>query len=129
MSLSRWLTLIAVLVGLGVLQVAQRNALFLKGYALGDRSDRVHAQETEVSWLNTRVLGLASPTRLSHVAQERNLKLVAWSTLSPAGSMAGTIPSDGSPGTVARGPSGLTSPDKHAVLDNMRQAMADDTSD
>ena len=82
--------LIGVIVGLGCLQVAQRNAIFLKGYAVGDRIDRVHTQETEVSWLGARVVGLGSPTRLSQLAQERHLKLVAWSMRLPAAPDAGT---------------------------------------
>ena len=96
MRLSRWLTLIAILVGLGCLQVAQRNALYVKGYALGDRMERIHTQETDVSWLSAQVVALASPPHLSQIAQERQLKLVAWSTLPPAAlppaaSQAGTL--------------------------------------
>ena len=84
MRLSGWITLVAVMVGLGCLQVSQRNALFLKGYEVGERMSRVHAQDTDVSWLRARVGGLTSPTRLARVAQERRLQLVAWSTLERA---------------------------------------------
>lgn len=81
MALSRWLALVGLLVGLGCLQVAQRNAVFLKGYAVGERQHRLHAAETDVSWATAQVVGLSSPTHLAHLAQERQLKLVAWSTL------------------------------------------------
>lgn len=78
------MALIGVVVGLGCLQVAQRNAIFLKGYAVGERMHRVHTRENEVAWLSTRVTGLASPMRLADIAKERRLTLVAWSRLSPA---------------------------------------------
>ena len=84
MPLSRWTMLVALLVGLGCLQVSQHNALFMKGYAVGERMGRVHTQETDVSWLQARVIGLTSPSHLARVSQERQLKLVARSTLSPA---------------------------------------------
>ena len=82
MTLSRWMLLIAGMIGLGCLQVAQHNALFLQGYAVGARMKRVHAQETSVSWLQTQVAGLRSPMHLARVEQERRLQLVAWSALS-----------------------------------------------
>lgn len=80
MRLSRWLALIAVMVGLGLLRVSQRNAVVLKGYAVGERLHRVHAKETDVTWLAAAVDGLASPTHLAQVAEDRRLKLVARST-------------------------------------------------
>ncbi len=81
MRLSHWIALIAVMVGIGFLRVSQRNALILKGYAVGERLQRVHAKETDVTWLTVQVDGLASPTHLAQVAEERRLKLVARSTL------------------------------------------------
>jgi len=81
MRLSRWMTLIGVMVSLGCLEVAQHNAIFQKGYAVGDRLKRVHVQETDLAWLNTQVTNLSSPTHLARVVQERQLKLVAWSML------------------------------------------------
>ena len=81
MRLSYWLGLVALVTGIGCLQVSQRTAIVLSGYAVGERMQRVHAQETDVSWLNANVVGLASPARLAHAAQERHLKLVAWSTV------------------------------------------------
>ena len=82
MSFSRWLLLIVVLVGLGCLKAAQHNAMFLKGYAVGKRVSRLHTQENDVAWLQAHVMELTSPTHLSQVAQDRQLKLVAWSLLS-----------------------------------------------
>ena len=90
MRLSHWAALIGVVVGLGCLQVAQRNAVVLKGYAVGERMARVHHDETDALWLNAQVVELASPTHLSQVARERRLKFVAWSTLSPAPSFTRT---------------------------------------
>ena len=82
MRLSRWVTLIAILVGLGCLQVSQRNAIFLKGYALGERTDHMHTQETDLSWLHASVVGLKSPTHLARVAGDRGLKFEARKTVS-----------------------------------------------
>ncbi len=100
MRLAHWVTLIGLLVGLGCLQVAQRNALFLQGYAIGERMGRVHTTENDVAWLNMRVVGLASPTHLSQVAQERRLNLVAWSTLSPVPGSVRAIPAGTVQGTA-----------------------------
>ena len=117
MLLSRWMLLIGVVVGLGCLQVAQRNAIFLKGYAVGDRIDQVHTQETEVSWLGARVVGLESPTRLSQLAQERHLKLVAWSMLPPS------VPDAEDGGRIS-------DPLTHlASLDPAQPTVVDETSD
>ena len=83
MRVSHWLVLIAIVVGLGCLQVAQHNAILLTGYAIGRRIKDVHEQQANLSWLRTQVVGLTSPTHLARVAHERRLKLVAWSTISP----------------------------------------------
>ena len=125
MLLSRWMTLIGIVVALGCLEVSQRNAIFLKGYALGDRLGQVHTQETDVSWLNAHVTGLASPGRLSQVAQERRLKLVAWSTLSPGGAIRAAewdAVADGMTASVPR-------LDHVASLDAERDAEAEETAD
>ena len=81
MKLERWLISIGMLVAVGMLQVAERNTVYLKGYALGDRVVKNHKEPTDVSWLEARVLRLASPEHLSDAAQERHLNLVAWSML------------------------------------------------
>ena len=81
MPLRLWFVLIGVVVGLGCLQVAQHNAVFMKGYAVGERTRHLHAQQTDVSWLNVQVAGLSSPAHLAQVARDRRLNLVAWSTL------------------------------------------------
>ena len=122
MRLTHWLMLIGLLVGLGCLQVAQRNALLLQGYAIGERMGRVHTTETDVAWLNMRVVGLASPTRLSQVAQERRLNLVAWSTLSPVPGSVRPIPVGTVQGTAGDQQSHGAGPFVHI-------AAAGDTSD
>ena len=81
MRLAHWMMLIGLLVGLGCLQVTQRNAIVFKGYAVGDRLTRIHRQEADVSWLNMQVIGLSSPTHLSKVAKARQLNFVAQTTL------------------------------------------------
>jgi hypothetical protein len=90
MRLAQWMMLIGIVTGLGCLQVAQRNALFLKGYAVGERVQRVHAKETDVSWLNARIVEMTSPVRLADIAQERRLKLVARAMM-PSG-QGGVVP-------------------------------------
>ena len=95
MSLARWFLLIGLLVAAGSATVTQRTALFLGGYAVGERQARAHARETDVSWLTARVDRLTSPTHLASVASERQLHLVAWSTL-PSGARS-------SASTMARG--------------------------
>jgi hypothetical protein len=112
MRLAQWMGLIGVVTGLGCLQVAQRNALFLKGYAVGEYRQRVHAKETNVSWLNARVVEMASPVRLADVAQERRLKLVARAMM-----------------TVGQG--GVASTPERQSVDGsgMIQVAADDTAD
>ena len=90
MRVSRWFMLIAMVVGLGCLQVAQRNAILLKGYVIGTRMDSLHAEETDLSWLNAQVVGLSSPAHLARVAQERRLTFVAWSRLAHESSLAGS---------------------------------------
>ena len=81
MKLSHWFWLIGLTAGLGCLQVAQRNALFLKAYDVGHRIEQAHEEETRLGWLSVRVTGLHSPGRLSEQAAVRRLNLVAWSPL------------------------------------------------
>lgn len=87
MRLSRWMLVIGIMVGLGCLQVAQRNAILLKSYGVGERMNRIHARQTELAWLQAHVTELSSPTHLAQMAQERRLKLVAWWRLPPTPSM------------------------------------------
>lgn len=84
MNLRRWMTLVGGVVVLGLLQVAQRNAIVLQGYGLGERLAREHRQQTDVGWLQTRVAGLSSPGALAGAQESRRLKLVARSTLHPS---------------------------------------------
>lgn len=86
MRFAQWFGLIGVVIGLGCFQVTQRNALFMAGYALGERAHAIHTQETQLTWLQAQVVGLESPKHLARMAQDRKLKLVAWSPL-PAPSL------------------------------------------
>lgn len=81
MSLSRWMVLIGLVVGLGCLRVTQHHAVVFKGYAVGDRVSRLHDQHNEVAWLSAQIAGLASPAHLGEVAQQRRVKFIARSTL------------------------------------------------
>ncbi len=83
MRLRPWLLGIMVLLLIGCLRVAQRSAIVSKGYAVGYRVHRLHAERSNMSWLGDRVATLESPWYLSSVADERNLRLTAWSTLDP----------------------------------------------
>ena len=81
MRLSRWGMLVGCVVGLGCLQVAQRTAIIMKGYALGERADRVHTQHTDMLRKSVEVAELSSPAHLSDVVRERRMNLVAWAAL------------------------------------------------
>ncbi|MDP3703729.1 MAG: hypothetical protein Q8R78_05020 [Candidatus Omnitrophota bacterium] len=82
--MSRWLCLLGVFVVAGSLQVAQRTLIVLKGYGVGERLQQVHDREVALALLDTRVTGLHSPTHLARIANERQLKLVAWSRMDHA---------------------------------------------
>lgn len=84
MTLTRWFALIGLVIGLGCLQVAERNAVILRGYAVGERLHRLHQKETATLLTKERVTGLSSPAALVRVAGERQLKFVAWATLPAA---------------------------------------------
>jgi hypothetical protein len=81
MRLSRWGVLLGCVVGLGCLQVAQRTAIVMKGYALGERVHGVHTQQTDMLLKTVEVTGLSSPRHLSGVVRERRMNLVAWAAL------------------------------------------------
>ena len=128
MSLSRWISLIGVVVALGCLKVTQQNAMYLKAYVVGDRLAKVHQQETEVTWLTAEVTGLESPGRLARTAQERQLKLVAWSTLTPERAVVAVRAAEGD--AMAEGPSGVESRQNQvAALDEDQRNNAGDTAD
>ena len=128
MPLSRWMGLIGIVVTFGCLKVSEHNALYLKGYAVGERLTRVHQQETTLSWLHAQVTGLESPGRLARAAQDRQLKLVAWSTLSPERAFAAVRAAENE--TMAEG-SGGEEPrlDHVAALEPGQQDSAGDTAD
>jgi len=73
--------LLGCVVGLGCLQVAQRTAIVMKGYALGERVHRVHTQQIDLSLERMEVVRLSSPVHLSQTAREKRMNLVAWSAL------------------------------------------------
>ena len=85
MNQTRWLVVIAAVGLLGCLQVAMRNGVILKSYALGERVEHARSQDTVVSHLGVQISELISPVHLSQIAKERRLKLVAWSKLKPRG--------------------------------------------
>jgi hypothetical protein len=115
------MSLIGVVVAFGCLKVGERNAIYFKGYALGDRLQRIHAQETGVAWLAADVTELASPARLAQTAQDRKLKLIAWSTLSPE--RAALVARQ----AMGEGPSGIEPLDRVASVEAAR--LAGDTAD
>jgi hypothetical protein len=122
MRLSRWMGLIGIVILFGCLKVGERNALYFKGYAVGDRLQRIHAQETGVAWLNAEVTEMVSPVRLAQTAQDRKLKLIAWSTLSP--DRAALVARQ----AMAEGPSGIEPTlNQVAALDSAQQVG--DTAD
>ena len=83
MNLSRALILIGVMVGVGCLKAVQQNSLLVSARRVGSLIGQVHTQETQVSWLRAKVVGLRSPAHLSEDARTRQLDLTAWSALSP----------------------------------------------
>ena len=92
MRLTYWFALATSVVALGCLKVAQHNAVFMGGYAVGERLARLHTEEVGVSWLNAHVVELASPGRLADIEEERRMKFVAWSMLPSAARGAETTP-------------------------------------
>ena len=127
MALSRWMSLIGIVVALGCLKVTQQNAVYVKGYAVGERLANIHQQETDVAWLNARVTGLESPGHLARTAQDRQLKLVAWSTLSPERVMAAAKVAESE--AMAEGPGGIEPRQNQvAVLEPDQQDRFGDTA-
>ena len=78
MRLSQWLNLVAIMMILAGLRVAQQNAVFSRAYALGASAHRAYQKQRDVAWLRSEVAGLESPVRLAAYADEHDLKLVAW---------------------------------------------------
>jgi hypothetical protein len=70
--------------GLGMILVAQRNAVLRSSYCVGEGIRQVHAQQMQLAWQQTRVIGLSAPAGLSDVQQQRGLRFIARSTLRPA---------------------------------------------
>ena len=89
MRLAQWFAVVGVMAVLGVSLVAERNAVFRASYAVGERVRRLHAEEMQVAWQRTRVIGLSSPAALSDAEQSRGLKFVARALLGPSRDAAG----------------------------------------
>lgn len=83
MSLTRWLLAVSLVMGLGILRVAQHTTVLFQAYAVGERLQQVHSRERDIAWLRNGVLELSSPSRLASLAKERKMTLVAWSTFAP----------------------------------------------
>lgn len=81
MRLTRWLALVAICVGCGLLQVSLRHRMIAQGYGLGERLGRLEQSRTEVARLTVEVVGLESPVHLAQITRQRKLELVAWSAL------------------------------------------------
>lgn len=111
MRLTHWFVLLAALVGLSALQATHRTLLVLKGYAVEERLEQLHAREVALARLDTRLAELRSPARLAEIAREQQLKLVAWSRLDAV-----RAPDPGTAGAAAGKPAQLA-------------AATDDTSD
>lgn len=84
MRLKTWFIALAILVSVGCLKVWQKNSMFMQGYAVGERIERMRYQQRELAWLKSDVLQASSPSRLAKVARERDWDLVAWSTIEDA---------------------------------------------
>ena len=81
MKLQRWLFFVGGVIGTGICLVTVRNLVFLRGYALGGRVQRLQQDEMRLAWLEARVITLASPASLSDAAESNKLQLVARTTL------------------------------------------------
>ena len=99
MPLGRWFLLIGLMMGLGMLRVAQQNALVVSGYALGTRAERLHDQDVQMEHLRADVLELTSPVHLADVAREQRMKFVAWTSVAPVKSIARLNSSEEVPAT------------------------------
>lgn len=77
MAIKKWTIAIGLMALLGCLQVAQRNALLLHGYALGERVEQMHEDQVVLHWLQADVTRLGSPSALADAAQAHKWKFVA----------------------------------------------------
>jgi hypothetical protein len=80
MRAGHWFALIGLITAVGMAQVAQRTAIYLKGYEIGEQLAKMHELNNDTRWLETEVTGLKAPGHLAHVMKSRRLELVAWST-------------------------------------------------
>ncbi len=83
LTFTRWLVCIGVLLGFGMLKVAQQTAIWKQAYNVGTQHTALHALEQDTQWLQRDVLAQVSPAELSRATEQRQLKLVAWSAITP----------------------------------------------
>ena len=89
--LSHWFVLVGVVAALGCLQVFQHGAVVSKGHRVGSQISAAHEKAIALSWMQTEVFRLSSPSRLAKEARQRKLKLVAWSLLEAPGAEEDTL--------------------------------------
>ena len=75
------MTLLGCAVGIGMLMTAQRMAVFMEGYLVGQRMRQAHEQEVALGWIDNTVTGSSSPTALARQERDRQWNFVAWSSL------------------------------------------------
>lgn len=74
MRLTHWVFLIIFVVTVGCLQVAAHNSVIFKSYAVGEKLIISHKKNTDVRWLDVRVMKLTSPVNLAIVARNQKMK-------------------------------------------------------
>jgi len=87
MNLRRGLLLIGVMLGVGMVRVAQQTSLTLAAYRLAEAQERCQDLENETTWMRSRVVALESPIHLAREMTERKLELVAWEEWRPVSAM------------------------------------------
>lgn len=81
MSWVRWAFLIAGMTVLGLLQVHQRTALWIKSYDVGRSLAASHDAENDAAWVTGQILALESPGHLARTMTQRKLNMTARSVL------------------------------------------------
>ncbi|GEM_PF-4032678 len=84
LTFGRWVAMVGALFAIGMLKVAQETAIWQQAYTVGSQQTAIRALEQDTQWLQRDVLALASPVELSQAMERQQLKLVAWSTVTPA---------------------------------------------
>ena len=76
-SYKSWLVALGLLLCVGFLQVFQRTAVIMKGYAVGSDIKYIHEHTTQVAWLESEVHEMHSPAHLAAFAK----RTAAWAWL------------------------------------------------